>query len=122
MPDVMITYSDHICRLVSSIIGAVILGVCAVILFFQACRWINKALDERQYRAETDRKERIEKARHDLMAEREGWRQHDEYLVQALAGYAKENHQMREFMKTTKVTDVFTKWQASEEAALNADT
>ena len=122
MPDVTITYSDHICRLASSIIGAVILGVCAVILFFQACRWINKALDERQYRAETDRKERIEKARHDLMAEREGWRQHDEYLVAALAGYAKENHQMREFMKTTKVTDVFTKWQASEEAALNADT
>jgi len=122
MNTVTLEYSDHICRLASSIIGAVILGVCAVILFFQACRWINKALDERQYRAETDRKERIEKARHDMMAEREGWRQHDEYLVAALAGYAKENHQMREFMKTTKVTDVFTKWQASEEAALNADT
>ena len=121
MNTVTLEYSDHICRLVSSIIGAVILGTCVFILFLQACRWINKALDGWQYRLETDRRERIEKARHNMMAEREGWRQHDEYLVAALAGYAKENHQMREFTKTTKVTDVFTKWQASEEGTADAN-
>ena len=122
MPDVTIAWSDHICRLATSIIGAVIISICSVILFFQACRWINQALDNRQYKLETDRKERLEKARHEATAEKENWRKHDEYMVSALAGYAKENYQMREFLKKTKVTDVFTKWQAEEEAALNADT
>ena len=116
MPDtVTLEFSQHICRVVSTAVGAVLVSVCFLILLVQSCRWINKALDNRQYRLETERKERLERARHNALAEREGWRQHDEYLVAALAGYAKENHQMREFMKTTKVTDVFTKWQAMEE-------
>lgn len=112
MPDVMITYSQHVCRVVSTVFGAVLVGICGVILFFQACRWINHALDNRQYRLETERKERLEKARHETIAEREGWRQHDEMLVSALAGYAKENYQYRKFLAKTKVTDVFTKWVA----------
>ena len=112
MPDVMITHSEHVCRVISTVFGAVLVGVCGVILFFMACGWINKALDNRQYRLETERKERLEKARHDAIAEREGWRQHDQFLVDALAGYAKENYQYRKFLAKTKVTDVFTKWQA----------
>ena len=112
MPDVMLTHSEHVCRVISTVFGAVLVGICGVILFFQACRWINHALDNRQYRLETERKERLEKARHETIAEREGWRQHDEALVQALVGYARENYQMRRFMEKTKVTDVFTKWQA----------
>lgn len=112
MPDVMITYSQHVCRVVSTVFGAVLVGICGVILFFQACRWINHALDNRQYRLETERKERLEKARHETIAEREGWRKHDETLVSALAGYAKENYQYRKFLAKTKVTDVFTKWVA----------
>lgn len=115
MPEVTIAWSEHVCRLATSIIGAVIISICSVILFFQACRWINQALDNRQYRLETDRKERIERARQNIIAEREGWRQHDEYLVEALAGYAKENQQYKEFLKTTKVTDVFTKWKEEKE-------
>lgn len=106
---VTLEYSQHICRVISTVFGAVLVGVCAIILFLQACRWINKALDNRQYRLETDRKERIERARHNIIAEREGWRQYDEYIVAALAGYAKENHQMREFMKKTKVKDLYEK-------------
>ena len=113
MPDtVTLEFSQHICRVVSTAIGAVLVSVCFLILLIQSCRFINKALDNRQYRLETERKERLEKARHNAIAEREGWRQHDEALVQALVGYAKENYQMRQFMKKTKVTDVFTKWQA----------
>lgn len=110
MPDVMLTHSEHVCRVISTAVGAVLVSVCAVILFIQACRWINKALDNRQFKLETERKERLEKARHETLAEREGWRQHDEYLVAALAGYAKENYQYRKFLAQTKVTDVFTKW------------
>ena len=109
---VLLTHSEHVCRVISTVFGAVLVGVCGIILFFQACRWVNKALDNRQYRLETERKERIERARHNIIAEREGWRQHDEALVQALVGYARECYQMRQFMKKTKVTDVFTKWQA----------
>ena len=112
MPNVMLTHSEHVCRVISTVFGAVILGTCVFILFLQACRWINKALDNRLYRLETERKERLEKARHETIAEREGWRQHDEYLVAALAGYAKENYQYRKFLAKTKVTDVFTKWVA----------
>ena len=103
----MITQSDHICRLASSIIGAVVIGFCGLVLFFQACRWINRALDARQYRLETDRKERIEKVRWDALAEKEEWRHYDEYLANALSGYAKENYQMREFMKKCKVADLY---------------
>lgn len=109
MPDVMLTHSEHVCRVITTVFGAVLVSVCAIILFLQACRWINKALDNRQYRLETDRKERIERARHNIIAEREGWRQYDEFIVAALAGYAKENHQMREFMKKTKVKDLYEK-------------
>ena len=112
MPNVMLTHSEHVCRVISTVFGAVILGTCVFILFFQACSWINKALDNRLYRLETERKERLEKARHETIAEREGWRQHDEMLVSALAGYAKENYQYRKFLAKTKVTDVFTKWVA----------
>ena len=119
---VTLEYSQHVCRVISTVFGAVMVSVCAVILFFQACRWINQALDNRQYKLETDRKERLERAKHEATAEKENWRKHDEYMVSALAGYAKENYQMREFLKKTTVTDVFTKWQAEEEAALNADT
>lgn len=116
MPDtVTLEFSQHICRVVSTAIGAVLVSVCFLILLIQSCRFINKALDNRQYRLETERKERLEKARHNAIAEREGWRQHDEYLVAALAGYAKENYQYRKFLTQTKVTDVFTKWQAREE-------
>ena len=116
MPDtVTLEFSQHICRVVSTAIGAVLVSVCFLILLIQSCRFINKALDNRQYRLETERKERLEKARHNAIAEREGWRQHDEYLVAALAGYAKENYQYRKFLAQTKVTDVFTKWQAKEE-------
>ena len=116
MPDtVTLEFSQHICRVVSTAVGAVLVSVCFLILLVQSCRWINKALDNRQYRLETDRKERLEKARHETIAEREGWRQHDEYLVAALAGYAKENYQYRKFLAQTKVADVFTKWQANEE-------
>ena len=107
MPDVMLTHSEHVCRVITTVFGAVLVSVCAIILFLQTCRWINKALDNRRYRLETDRKERIERARHNIIAEREGWRQHDEFIVAALAGYAKENHQMREFMKKTKVKDLY---------------
>jgi hypothetical protein len=109
MPDVMLTHSEHVCRVISTVFGAVLVSVCAIILFLQACRWINKALDNRQYRLETDRKERIERARHNIIAEREGWRQHDEYIVAALAEYARENHQMREFLKKCKVKDLYDK-------------
>lgn len=109
MPDVMLTHSEHVCRVITTVFGAVLVSVCAIILFLQACRWINKALDNRQYRLETDRKERIERARHNIIAEREGWRQYDEFIVEALAGYAKENHQMKEFMKKTKVKDLYEK-------------
>ena len=116
MPDtVTLEFSQHICRVVSTEIGAVLVSVCFLILLIQSCRFINKALDNRQYRLETERKERLEKARHNAIAEREGWRQHDEYLVAALAGYAKENYQYRKFLAKTKVADVFTKWQAMEE-------
>lgn len=116
MPDtVTLEFSQHICRVVSTAVGAVLVSVCFLILLIQSCRFINKALDNRQYRLETERKERLEKARHNAIAEREGWRQHDEYLVAALAGYAKENYQYRKFLAQTKVTDVFTKWQAKEE-------
>ena len=116
MPDtVTLEFSQHICRVVSTAVGAVMVSVCFLILLVQSCRWINKVLDNRQYRLETERKERLEKARHNAIAEREGWRQHDEYLVAALAGYAKENYQYRKFLAQTKVTDVFTKWQANEE-------
>ena len=116
MPDtVTLEFSQHICRVVSTAIGAVLVSVCFLILLIQSCRFINKALDNRQYRLETERKERLEKARHNAIAEREGWRQHDEYLVAALAGYAKENYQYRKFLAQTKVADVFTKWQANEE-------
>ena len=116
MPDtVTLEFSQHICRVVSTAVGAVLVSVCFLILLIQSCRFINKALDNRQYRLETERKERLEKARHNALAEREGWRQHDEYLVAALAGYAKENYQYRKFLTQTKVTDVFTKWQAKEE-------
>lgn len=113
---VTLEYSQHVCRVISTVFGAVLVSVCAVILFFQACRWINKALDNRQYRLETERKERIERARHNIIAERDGWRQHDEYIVAALAGYAKENHQMREFLKKTKVKDLYDR-----EVAENVD-
>jgi mannitol-specific phosphotransferase system IIBC component len=106
---VLLTHSEHVCRVITTVFGAVLVSVCAIILFLQACRWINKALDNRQYRLETDRKERIERARHNIIAEREGWRQYDEFIVAALAGYAKENHQMREFMKKTKVKDLYEK-------------
>lgn len=109
MPDVMLTHSEHVCRVITTVFGAVLVSVCAIILFLQACRWINKALDNRQYRLETDRKERIERARHNIIAEREGWRQYDEFIVAALAGYAKENHQMKEFMRKTKVKDLYEK-------------
>ena len=105
--EVTLAYSDHVCRVISVIFGAVLVGTCVVILFFQACRWINRLLDNWQYRLETERKERIERARHNIIAEREGWRQYDEFIVAALAGYAKENHQMREFMKKTKVKDLY---------------
>ena len=115
MPNVMLTHSEHVCRVISTVFGAVILGTCVFILFFQACSWINKALDTRLYRLETERTERLEKARHETIAEREGWRQHDEMLVSALAGYAKENYQYRKFLAKTKVTDVFTKWKEEEE-------
>lgn len=116
MPDtVTLEFSQHICRVVSTAVGAVLVSVCFLILLVQSCRWINKMLDNRQYRLETERKERLEKARHNAIAEREGWRQHDEYLVAALAGYAKENYQYRKFLAKTKVADVFTKWQAEEE-------
>ena len=116
MPDtVTLEFSQHICRVVSTAVGAVLVSVCFLILLVQSCRWINKVLDNRQYRLETERKERLEKARHNALAEQEGWRQHDEYLVAALAGYAKENYQYRKFLTQTKVTDVFTKWQAREE-------
>ena len=108
MPEtMMITQSDHICRLASSIIGAVVIGFCGIVLFFQACRWINKALDNRQYRLETDRKVKIERVRWCAMAEKEEWRSYDEFLAAALAGYAKENYQMREFMKKCKVKDLY---------------
>ena len=106
---VLLTHSEHVCRVISTVFGAVLVSVCFLILLVQSCRWINKVLDNRQYRLETERKERLEKARHNAIAEREGWRQHDEYLVAALAGYAKENHQMREFMKKTKVKDLYEK-------------
>ena len=107
MDTVTLEYSQHICRVISTVFGAVLVGGCAIILFFRACRWIDKWLDNRQYRLITDRKVRIEKVRWNANAEREGWRNHDEYLVQALAGYAKENHDMREFMKTCKVIDLY---------------
>lgn len=116
MPEtMMITQSDHICRLASSIIGAVIIGFCGLVLFFQACRWINKALDNRQYRLETDRKVKIEQLRWCAMAEKEGWRSYDEYIAAALAGYAKENHQMREFMKKCKVADLYERRKSDDE-------
>lgn len=116
MPEtMMITQSDHICRLASSIIGAVIIGFCGLVLFFQACRWINKALDNRQYRLETDRKVKIERVRWCAMAEKEEWRSYDEYLAAALAGYAKENHQMREFMKKCKVADLYERRMSDDE-------
>ena len=111
----MITQSDHICRLASSIIGAVIIGFCGLVLFFQACRWINKALDNRQYRLETDRKVKIERVRWCAMAEKEEWRSYDEYLAAALAGYAKENYQMREFMKKCKVADLYERRKSDDE-------
>ena len=116
MPEtMMITQSDHICRLASSIIGAVIIGFCGLVLFFQACRWINKALDNRQYRLETDRRVKIEQLRWFAMAEKEGWRSYDEYIAAALAGYAKENHQMREFMKKCKVADLYERRKSDDE-------
>ena len=121
MPDtVTLEYSQHICRLISSIIGAVLVGGCGVILFFQACRWINKALDNRQYKLETDRKVKIERMRWCAMAEREEWRSYDEYLAQALAGYAKENYQMREFMKKCKVADLYEEGRKNDEQTANA--
>ena len=108
MPEkILLSQSDHICRLASSIIGAVVIGFCGIVLFFQACRWINKALDNRQYRLETDRKVKIERVRWCAMAEEQGWRSYDEFLAAALAGYAKENYQMREFMKKCKVKDLY---------------
>lgn len=112
---VLLSQSDHICRLASSIIGAVIIGFCGLVLFFQACRWINKALDNRQYRLETDRKVKIERVRWCAMAEKEEWRSYDEYLAAALAGYAKENYQMREFMKKTKVADLYERRMSDDE-------
>ena len=116
MPEtMMITQSDHICRLASSIIGAVIIGFCGLVLFFQACRWINKALDNRQYRLETDRKVKLERVRWCAMAEKEEWRSYDEYLAAALAGYAKENYQMREFMKKCKVADLYERRKSDDE-------
>ena len=114
---VLLTHSEHVCRVITTVFGAVLVSVCAIILFLHACRWINKALDNRQYRLETDRKERIERARHNIIAEREGWRQYDEFIVAALAGYAKENHQMREFMKKTKVKDLYEKEVAEDVAS-----
>ena len=108
MPDdVLLSHSEHVCRLASTIIGAIIVGICGLILFVYACRWINKLLDQRQERLDTDRRVRIERARHERLAEKEGWRQHDEFIVQALAGYAKENYDMRDFMKKTKVIDLY---------------
>ena len=107
MPDVMITHSDHVCRLATSIVGAIVVSFCAVVLFFKACRWIDSLLDTRQYRLSTQRKERIEKVRWNAAAEREGWRELNESLIQAVAGYAKENHDMREFMKKAKVIDIY---------------
>ena len=116
MPETMlVTQSDHLCRMASSIIGAVIIGFCGLVLFFQACRWINKALDNRQYRLETDRKVKIEQLRWCAMAEKEGWRSYDEYITAALAGYAKENHQMREFMKKCKVADLYERRKSDDE-------
>lgn len=112
---VLLSQSDHICRLASSIIGAVIIGFCGLVLFFQACRWINKALDNRQYRLETDRKVKIERVRWCAMAEKEEWRSYDEYLAAALAGYAKENYQMREFMKKCKVADLYERRMSDDE-------
>lgn len=112
---ILLTQSDHICRLASSIIGAVIIGFCGIVLFFQACRWINKALDNRQYRLETDRRVKIEQLRWYAMAEKEGWRSYDEYLATALAGYAKENYQMREFMKKCKVADLYERRKSDDE-------
>lgn len=120
MPETMtITQSDHICRLASSIIGAVVIGFCGLVLFWQACRWINRALDNRQYRLETDRKVKIERVRWCALAEKEGWRSYDEYLAQALAGYAKENYKMREFMKKCKVADLYERSQKDDEGKVD---
>lgn len=120
MPEtMMITQSDHICRLASSIIGAVVIGFCGLVLFWQACRWINKALDNRQYRLETDRKVKIERVRWCALAEKEGWRSYDEYLAGALAGYAKENYQMREFMKKCKVADLYERSRKDDEGKVD---
>lgn len=104
---VSIEYSEHICRVVSTALGMVLVGACAIILFIHLCRWIDKLLDQRQERIDTDRRVRIERARHERLAEKEGWRRHDEFIVQALSGYAKENYDMRDFMKKTKVIDLY---------------
>ena len=116
MPDaVSLTYSEHICRVVSTALG--LLMVMGALFFFGWQLWIviGKALDNRQYRLETERRERIERIRYNAQAEREGWRQHDEYIVKALAEYARENHQMREFMAKVKVTDWYERFKAGEE-------
>ena len=94
--------------------GAVILGICSIILLVNTCKWITKALDNRQYRLETDRKVRLERAQHEKTAEEEGWREYNEAMANALAAYAKENYQMRMFMQKTKVTDVFGKWKEEQ--------
>ena len=114
---VLLTHSEHVCRVISTVFGAALVGVCGVILFLQACRWINKALDNRQYRLETDRKIKLERVRWCAMAEREEWRSYDEYLAQALAGYAKENYRMREFMKKCKVADLYERSEKNDETA-----
>jgi len=108
MPDtVTLEYSQHVCRVISTIFGSVLVGGCSIVLFIKACRWIDKWLDNRQYRLETDRKVKIERVRWCALAEREGWRSYDEFLASALAGYAKENYNMRAFMKKCKVADLY---------------
>ena len=37
---VTLEYSQHICRVISTVFGAVLVSVCAIILFLHACRWI----------------------------------------------------------------------------------
>lgn len=121
MPEtMMITQSEHACRMASSIIGAIIVGFCGIVLFFQACRWINRVLDDHQYKLETERKERIEKVRWAALAEKEEWRHYDEYLANALAGYAKENYQMREFMRKCKVADLYEEGRKKDEQTADA--
>ena len=116
---VLLTHSEHICRVISTIFGMVLVGGCGCVLFWQACRWINKALDNRQYRLETDRKVKIERVRWCALAEKEGWRSYDEYLAQALAGYAKENYKMREFMKKCKVADLYERSRKDDEGKVD---